>query len=116
MNTTELKELIAIRQALESGNGESSNSDLSWGAIASGTATTTAVDILPADSSRKGLIIHVVSAGTLLLNFGASASSVSRIYVLNEGDTLIEKESFVVERLNAIAASGTVDYTMRTSH
>lgn len=108
-----------LLKLVENGNnsgGAISIDPLIWSAIASGTANTTAADILPADSNRKGLIIHVFSAGTLLLNFGADASVASRMYVLNEGDTLIEKESFVSERLSAIAVSGTVNYTVRVAN
>lgn len=108
--TNELKELIRIADAVEGGDG---NSSLSWDAIGDGTISTTAADILDADPSRKAVLLHNSSSETLVVSFGSTASATSGLYRIEAGQTLIEKESFVTERLSAIALSGTVNYSLR---
>lgn len=115
LKTVDITIAYKNNKLLEVQNSNNNQQVLTWGAIANGSVSNTASDILLADGSRRAILLHNLSTDPIYISFGSDASLASAMYKIGGGLTLIEKESFVTERLSAIAASGTVSYSLRVA-
>lgn len=111
MQTNELKELIAIREAL----GGSSGSTGTPQTPVNGTVTTTASFIAYGNENRTAIFIHNHGEVAIKVNFNAVAGLKSAIYQIPPGLTLVEDTILASSGVSAIAegfGAETANYTL----
>ena len=111
MQTNELKELIAIREALGGSSGGAGTPQTP----VNGTVTTTPNFIAYGNENRTAVFIHNHGTVAIKINFGAPASSVSAIYLIPPGMTLVEETILASMGISAIAegfGAETATYTL----